>query len=539
MGTIKIQNNNNNMSTGQTTGKLESEKSKDIRSTNIIAAKAIADVVRTSLGPRGMDKMIQDPKGRVLITNDGATILHKMEVIHPTAKMLVEISKAQDIEAGDGTTSVVVIAGALLKASEELLSKGLHAAAISDGFGVALQKAKEIIEGMGVPVDLNDRDTLINNCVTCLSSKVVAANSDVLAPMAVDSVLKIIDKETDTNVDLNNIRVAMKLGGTVDDTELIDGLCFVNNKVSHFAGGPTRVENAKIGVIQFCLSAPKTDLENNVVVNDYTAMDRILREERKYIVNLVKKIVATGCNVLFIQKSILRDAVNDLALHFLAKKKIMVIKDIERDEVPFICKTINAVPVPHVDQMTKDKLGTAGLVEEAAAGSGSKTVKVTGCPAQNKTVSILVRGSNALVLEEAERSLHDALCVVRALVKKRSLVPGGAAVEMEVSQKLQAHSREIFGTDSYCVRHYGECLELIPYTLAENAGLDPITFVTELRNKHIQGNKFDGLNIKRGSIYNMLDDNVVQPSLVSLSALTLATECVRMILKIDDIVMTR
>jgi len=462
----------------------DSEKAKDVRSTNITAARAVADVVRTSLGPRGMDKMIQDSKGRVLITNDGATILKQMEVIHPTAKMLVEISKAQDIEAGDGTTSVVVMAGALLRASQELLNKGIHPAAISDGFDVAHKKACEIIDEMGTPVDLNDREILIQNCVTCLSSKVVSSNSDVLAPMAVDAVLKIIDK-TDDNVDLKNIRVSMKLGGTVDDSELIDGLCFTNNKVSHFAGGPQRIENAKIGLIQFCLSAPKTDLENNVVVNDYTAMDRILKEEKKYIVNLVKKIVASGCNVLMIQKSILRDAVNELALHFLAKKGIMVIKDIERDDVDFICKTVNAIPVPHIDQFTKDKLGTAELVEEVSAGSDKKVIKVTGCPAQNKTVSILVRGSNQLVLEEAERSLHDALCVVRALVKKRSLLPGGAACEMEISQKLQAYSREIFGTDSYCVRQYGECLELIPYTLAENAGLDPITFVTELRNRHI------------------------------------------------------
>jgi len=199
-----------------------------------------------------------------------------------------------------------------------------------------------------------------------------------------------------------------------------------------------------------------------------------------------------------------------LALHFLAKKNIMVIKDIERDDIPFVCRTINAIPVPHIDQFTSDKLGSANLVEETSGGSsGQKTVKVTGCPSQNKTVSILVRGSNQLVLEEAERSFHDALCVVRALVKKKFLVPGGAAVEMEVSQKLQAYSREIFGTDSYCVRQFGESLELIPYTLAENAGLDPISFVTELRNKHIQGNKFAGLNIKRNKIMNMLDDNVV------------------------------
>lgn len=404
-----------------------------------------------------------------------------------------------------------------------------------------MSKAKEIIESMGQPISLSDREILIQNCVTCLSSKVVAQNSDVLAPMAVDAVLRIIDinDEKLNNVDLNQIKVSMKLGGTIDDSELIDGLCFTNNKVSHFAGGPTRMENAKIGLIQFCLSAPKTDLENNVVVNDYTAMDRILKEERKYIVNIVKKIVASGCNVLLIQKSILRDAVNDLALHFLAKKNIIVIKDIEREDVDFICKTIDAIPVPHIDQFTKDKLGSAKLVEECNVGATQKVIKVTGCPDQCRTVSIMVRGSNQLVLEEAERSLHDALCVVRALVKNKSLVPGGAAVEMEVSQKLLVHSREIFGTDSYCVRQYGEALELIPYTLAENAGLDPIGFVTELRNKHIQGNPNMGLNIKRNKIMNMLDDNVVQPSLVSLSALTLATECVRMILKIDDIVITR
>lgn len=430
--------------------------------------------------------------------------------------MLVEISQAQDIEAGDGTTSVVVIAGALLKAAQDLLSKGIHPAAVSDGFNIALIKAKEVLTGMGQPVDLNDREILIQNCVTCLSSKVVAQNSDVLAPMAVDSVLKIIDKDNDTNVDLKNIRVNMKLGGTIDDSELIDGLVFTDQKVSRFAGGPTRMEACKVGLIQFCLSAPKTDLENNVVVHDYTAMDRILKEEKKYIVGLVKKIVASGCNVLLIQKSILRDAVNDMALHFLAKKKIMVITDIERDDIDFICKTTGCTPVPHVDQFTPEKLGTAGLVEEISTGGMNKVVKVTGCPAQNRTVSILVRGSNQLVLEEAERSLHDALCVVRALVKTRFLVPGGASVEMEVSQKLQAHSREIFGTDSYCCRQYGEALELVPYTLAENAGLEPISFVTELRNRHIQGHKFDGLNIKRNKIMNMLEDNVVQPMLVSL-----------------------
>lgn len=261
----------------------------------------------------------------------------------------MEISKAQDIEAGDGTTSVVVMAGALLKACTELIAKGIHPAAISDGFQVALTKANEVIDGMSIEVDLNNREQLIHNCVTSLSSKVVSHHSDLLAPMSVDAVMKIIDKETATNVDLNNIHVSKKLGGTIDDSELIDGLCFVDKKASHFAGGPTRIENAKIGLIQFPISAPKSDLESNVVVHDYTAMDRLLKEERKHILEIVKKILATGANVLLLQKSILREAVSDLALHFLAKKKVMVIRDIDRNDIDFISRTIGATPVAHID----------------------------------------------------------------------------------------------------------------------------------------------------------------------------------------------
>jgi len=265
-----------------------------------------------------------------------------MSVIHPTAKMLVEISKSQDIEAGDGTTSVVVMAGALLKACTDLLNKGIHPTAISDGFQVAHKKAMEVIDGLAKPVDLNDRDSLIQNAITSLSSKVVSHHSDLLAPMAVDAVLKIIDKETADNVDLRNIRVSKKLGGTIDESELIDGLVFVDKIASHLAGGPTRFENAKIGIVQFPISAPKSDLESSVVVPDHIAMDRIIREERKYITDIVKKIVATGCNVILLQKSVLREAVSDLALHFLAKKKIMVVKDIDRSDIDFISRTIGA-----------------------------------------------------------------------------------------------------------------------------------------------------------------------------------------------------
>ena len=519
---------------------VSNEKSKSVRVTNIAAAKAVADTVRTSLGPRGMDKMIKDSKGEVMITNDGATIMKQMEVLHPTAKMLVELSKAQDIEAGDGTTSVVVIAGALLNSCTSLLDKGIHPSQISDSFKIAGDLAARVLEEMSLKLDLSDTASLEKIASTSLASKVVSQHSQELAPIAVRAVMSLVS-DTDTNVDLRNIKVSKKLGGTVDDTELIDGLVFATNHASHSAGGPTKVENPKIALIQFCLSSPKTDMENNVIVQDYAGMDRILKEERKYIVNVCKKIVDTGCNVLLIQKSVLRDATNDLSLHYLAKHKVMVIRDVEREDVDFITRTLGIVAIAHLDSFTADKLGHAKLVEEETLGEG-KIIRVKGCSNKSphgRTASILVRGSNQLVLDEAERSLHDALCVIRSLVKKRALVPGGGAPEMEMSQKLMEYSRELVGAESICIRSFAEALEIVPYTLAENAGLNPINIVTELRNRHVRGDKYAGINVRRGNVSNMIEENVLQPLLVSLSALNLATECVRMILKIDDVVMVR
>lgn len=270
-------------------------------------------------------------------------------------------------------------------------------------------------------------------------------------------------------------------------------------------------------------------------------MDRVLREERKYIVDICKKIVATGCNVLLIQKSVLRDAVNDLSLHYLAKAKIMVIKDIEREDVDFISRTIGLTPVAHVDHFTPDKLGTAELCEEESLNE-QKIVRITGVANDSpsgRTASILVRGSNNLLLDEAERSLHDALCVVRSLVKRKALLPGGGAVEAELSVRLNQYSREQLGARAICIRAFANALEVIPYTLAENAGMNPLAIVTELKNRHVQGDKTAGINVKRGTISNMLEEEVLQPQLVSHSALTLATECVRMILKIDEVVLVR
>jgi len=275
-----------------------------------------------------------------------------------------------------------------------------------------------------------------------------------------------------------------------------------------------------------------------VVVSDYTQMDRIMRDERNYILQMVKKIKMSGCNVILLQKSILRDAVSDTAEHYLAKAGILLVKDIERDEIEFISKTLNCVPVAHVDHILPTTLAHAGLVEEVSVGSG-KVVKITGIENMGRTATVLMRGSNKLVLDEADRSLHDALCVVRCLVHKRFLVPGGAACEIEVMQHLNEWAKTLHGMESYCVRAFAEAMEIVPYTLAENAGLDPIKMVTDLRVNHAAGKKYDGLNVRKGAITNMLEESVVQPLLVTTSALTLASECTRMILKIDDLVQVR
>jgi len=513
------------------------EKPVQVRASNITAAKGVADAIRTSLGPKGMDKMIKGSDGGVTITNDGATILKQIQVMHPVAKMLVELSKAQDIEAGDGTTSVVVIAGSLLSTAQTLLEKGIHPTIISESFQKAAVKCVEILTAMSKPVDLADREALLKSATTSLSSKVVSQYSSLLAPICVDSVTKIIDPAKDHNVDLRDINIVTKLGGTIEDTEMVNGLV-LNHRISHFAEGVSRVEKAKIGLIQFCISPPKTDMENNVIVSDYTQMDRVLREERQYILDICKKIKKSGCNVVLLQKSILRDAINDMGLHFLGKMKIMVVRDIERDEVDFICKTLNCRPIASVDHLNPDMLGSADMVEEFSTGA-AKVVKITGIQNPGNTVSLLVRGSNKLVIEEAERSIHDALCVIRCLVKKRALIAGGGAPEIESSIRLMEHSKTLTGKEAACFKAFAEALEIIPYTLSENAGLSPISVVTELRNKHVKGELYAGINVRKGSVSNILDENVLQPLLVSTSAISLAAETVRSILKIDDITMIR
>jgi T-complex protein 1 subunit delta len=497
---------------------LKGEKERDVRMANIAAAKAVADCVRTSLGPRGMDKMIQEGDGEVMITNDGRTLLEHMKVAHPAAKMLVELSKAQDDAVGDGTTSVVVLAGSLLASTQSLMERGIHPSTIAAAFKKTCAKAEEVLVDMALPVSLDDREALLKSAATSLSSKVVSQNAELLAPICVDAVLSVVERgandaskqgsaaassatatgaqvETSSDrVDLRNVRVVKNLGKTVDSSELVHGLVFAQ-PAAHTSGAPTRIADAKVALIQFQLSPPKPNIDHNVVISDYTQMDRVFREERKYILNIVRVIKKSGANVLLIQKSILRDAVNELALHYLAKLKIMVVSDIERNEIEYISRTLGCLPIASIEGFAASKLGSAELVEEESTSSG-KIVRITGVPNPSQAVSILVRGSNQLTLDEAERSIHDALCVIRSIVHRQYLIAGGSAPEIELSLRLSEYAKTLHGKEAYCVRAFADALEIIPYTLAENAGLNPIAIVTELRNRHAQGERNAGINVR-------------------------------------------
>jgi T-complex protein 1 subunit delta len=484
-----------------------------------------------------MDKMVTQADGDVIITNDGATILGKMTVTQPAAKMLVELAKSQDVAAGDGTTTVTILCGSLLKKCLVLLDKGIHSNVISDAFYKASHTAATFLEKtVGVPVNLDDRDSLLKAANTSLSSKVISQYTSMLSPIAVDSILKVM--EPTRMVDLDNIRIVKKLGATVDDSEMVDGLVLKHKASPRGNVSPYRKEKANICLAQFQISSPKPDIESSVVVSDYIQMDRVLREERHYIIQIVTKLKVLECNVILLQKSILRDAVSELGEHYLAKASILLIKDIERENVEFISKTIGCRPVAHLDHLTKNELARAAMVEEVQVGP-DKVIKITGIDKKGPTVTLLLRGSNKLVLDEADRSLHDALCVVRCLIKKPYLVPGGGACEIEIAKNLTELSTTLEGIESYCAQAFADALEIVPYTLAENGGLEPVNIVTELRTRHRRGHMHDGINIRKGTISNMYEENVVQPLMVTTSALDLASECTRMILKIDNIIQTR
>lgn len=428
------------------------------------------------------------------------------------------------------------MAGSLLGAAEKLLDLGIHPSAISDAFKTASAYASEILQSsLAIPISLTDTPTLISIAATSLNSKVVAPYAGQIASIAVDAVMQCA---TSNNVDLRDIRIIKRPGGTIEDMRILDGVALLQS-VNRSANGPTRIEKARVAICQFQLSGPKTDMDNQLVVSDYAQMDRVLKEERNYLLNMCKRIKKAGANVLLIQKSILRDAVNELSLHYLSKLKIMVVTDVERDEIDFLCRSLGCRPIADIDSFTEDKLGAADLIEEQEI-DGAQVVLVSGIKGvPKKTVSILCRGANQLVVDEAERSLHDALCVVRCLVKRPAMICGGGVPEIELSVRLAAKAKEHTGSAARCLESYAAAMECIPTILAENAGLSAIRILTDLRARHVAGDLHAGVNIRRAEVGDMRAESVVQPLLVSLSAIQLATETVTMILKIDDMIQSR
>jgi thermosome len=499
---------------------------------NIFAAKLIAEIVKSSLGPRGMDKMLVDSLGDVTITNDGATILKEIDVQHPAAKMLVEISKTTDNEVGDGTTSAVVLAGALLEKAEELINKDVHPTIIVDGYRKAADKAVEFLDEISIKVKPGDKEALNNVAQTSMLTKLVAENSEDLAALVVDALLQVAEKTTEngtTNykVDIDNVKVEKKPGGSTADTRLIRGIV-LDKEVVH-AGMPKRIENAKIALVNSPLEIEKTEFSAEIRINDPTQMKKFLDEENEMLKAMVEKLSSVGANVLICQKGI-----DDIAQHFLAKKGILGVRRAKESDMTKLAKATGARVVTNLEDLTEKDLGSAQLVEERRV-EQDKWVFVEG--AKNpKAVTILVRGGSQRVVDEAERSVHDAIMVVKDVLERPAIVAGGGAPEAEISGKLREFATKLSGREQLAVLKFADALESIPLTLAENAGMDPIDTQVDLRAKHGQGKKWAGVNVRTGKISDMLVDHVLEPSAVKEQIIRSATEASSMLLRIDDVV---
>src|SRR5579875_2949466 len=504
-------------------------KGNEAQRNNIFAAKLIAEIVKSSLGPRGMDKMLVDSLGDVTITNDGATILKEIDVQHPAAKMLVEISKTTDNEVGDGTTSAVVLAGALLANAEELVNKDVHPTIIVDGYRKAADKALEVLEEISVKVKPGDKEALSHVAQTSMQTKLVADNSADLATLVVDALLQVADK-TDAGsykVDLDNVKVEKKPGGSTSDTKLIKGIV-LDKEIVH-AGMPRRVENAKIALLNSALEIEKTEFSAEIRINDPTQMKKFLDEENSMLDAMVQKVSSVGANVLICQKGI-----DDVAQHYLAKKGILAVRRAKESDMTKLAKATGARIVTNLDDLTEKDLGSAQLVEEIRV-EQDKWVFVEGCK-NPKAVSILVRGGSQRVVDEAERSVHDAIMVVKDVLERPAIVAGGGAPEAEIAGKLREYATKLSGREQLAVLKFADALESIPLTLAENAGMDPIDTQVELRAKHGQGKKWFGVNARTSKVSDMMSDDVVEPAAVKEQIIRSATEAACMLLRIDDVV---
>jgi len=503
-------------------------RGKEALHTNIMAAKIVAETVKSCLGPKGMDKMLVDSFGDVTITSDGRTILDEMDIQHPAAKMMVEVAKTQDNEAGDGTTTAVIIAGELLNKAEELIEKNVHPTIIIDGYKKAQEKALEILEKMAIPVDLNTQEYMKKAAMTSMASKLVAEHREYLADLAVKSIFQVAEKQGDSyKVDVDDVKVEKKAGESIRETKLIQGIV-LDKDVAH-SGMPKRVEKAKIALLDCPLEIEKTEFDAKINIDSPEQMEGFLKQEEGMLREMVDKIVAAGANVVLCEKGL-----DDMVQHFLARKEILAIRRIKKSDMEKLAKATGGKIVTSLDAISSEDLGYANLVEERKIGDDKMTF-VEGCK-HPRAVTILIRGGTTRIVDEAERSLHDALCVVRDVVEEPKVVAGGGSPELEVSRVLRKYAETLPGREQLAVKGFAEALEAIPMTLTENAGLDPIDILSELRAGHEKGEKWAGIEVQDGKVEDMAEAGVFEPLAVKKQIIRSATEASTMILKIDDVI---
>ena len=504
------------------------QKGRDAQKNNIAAAKMVAELVKTSLGPRGLDKMLVDSLGDVTITNDGATILKEIDAQHPAAKMMVEIAKTIDTEVGDGTTSSVVFAGALLEKAEKLLEKDVHSTVIIDGYQAASEKALELLAKLAKTIKPDDRESLIKIAKTSMQSKLVSENSVPLSKLAVDAILKIAEIDGDKySVDLDNLKVEKKAGGSIDDTSLINGIV-LDKEIVH-SGMPTKIEKARIALVNAALEVEKTEMSAEIRISDPTQMQLFLEEENRMLKSMVDKIHSIGANVLICQKGI-----DDISQHYLSKHGILSVRRVKESDMTKLAKATGGRITTNLDDISTNDLGSAEIVHQKKVES-DKWVFIEGCK-NPRSVTILIRGGSQRVVDEADRSIHDALMVVKDVVEKPSIVAGGGSPEAYLATELNEWSGSAEGREQLAIKQYAEAFESIPLTIAENAGMDPIDTLISLRANQSSGKQTVGINAKEGKIGNMFSLDIVEPLAVKEQIIKSATEAACMILRIDDVI---
>ena len=504
------------------------QKGRDAQKNNIAAAKLVADLVKTSLGPRGLDKMLVDSLGDVTITNDGATILKEIDAQHPAAKMMVEVSKTIDTEVGDGTTSSVVFAGALLEKAEKLLEKDVHSTVIVDGYQAASEKALELLADFAKSVKPDDQESLVKIAKTSMQSKLISEDSEPLSKLVVGAILKIAEKNGDTySVDLDNLKVEKKSGASIQDTALIKGIV-LDKEIVH-SGMPTKIQKAKIALVNAALEVEKTEMSAEIRISDPTQMQMFLEEENRMLKEMVTKLHNVGTNVLICQKGI-----DDISQHYLAKHGILAVRRVKESDMTKLAKATGGRITTNLDDITEKDLGHADLVQQKKIET-DKWVFIEGCKNPH-SVTILIRGGSQRVVDEVDRSIHDSLMVVKDVIETPSIVTGGGSAEAYLAGQLNEYADSFDGREQLAVKQYAEALESIPLTIAENAGMDPIDTIISLRAKQNSGKKGSGINAREGKIGDMNSLNILEPLVVKEQIIKSATETACMILRIDDVI---